>query len=224
MKSRRSASAGSTRRRGGGRGRHDDAGDETDDGAGLFDNPFEIRSDSAAEPDSAPELASPPPASPITEADRRDALDLITVTPHTAPPPAARDAAAPSGSASSEGSEPPESAIGHSAPAASTTVPAVEAAAEPAVAPGAGAVEGGAVAPSTSSPAQPAPGFLSPAPPRLRFESALVRLIATAGVVGIGTAVGAILVANDVAGWITGLSVSLVSVILAAVLWRSRRL
>ncbi len=51
-----------------------------------------------------------------------------------------------------------------------------------------------------------------------------MRLIATAGVVGIGTAVGAILVANDVAGWIVGLAVSIVSVILAAVLWRSRRL
>jgi hypothetical protein len=69
-----------------------------------------------------------------------------------------------------------------------------------------------------------AAGFLSPAPPRRRFESALVRLIATAGVIGIGTAVGAILAANEVAGWITGLVVSAVSVVLAAVLWRSRRL
>jgi hypothetical protein len=69
-----------------------------------------------------------------------------------------------------------------------------------------------------------APGFLSAQPVRIRAESVLVRLIATAGVVGIGTAVGAILVANDVAGWIDGLVVSLVSVSLAAVLWRSRRL
>jgi hypothetical protein len=68
------------------------------------------------------------------------------------------------------------------------------------------------------------PGFLSAQPARIRAESVLVRLIATAGVVGIGTAVGAILVANDVAGWIDGLVVSIVSVILAAVLWRSRRL
>jgi len=67
-------------------------------------------------------------------------------------------------------------------------------------------------------------GFLSPAPPRRGFESALVRLIATAGVIGIGTAVGAILVANHVTGWITGLVVSTLSVVLAAVLWRSRRL
>jgi hypothetical protein len=69
-----------------------------------------------------------------------------------------------------------------------------------------------------------APGFLPAQPARIRVESVLVRLIATAGVVGIGTAVGAILVANDVAGWIDGLVVSIVSVILAAVLWRSRRM
>ncbi len=67
-------------------------------------------------------------------------------------------------------------------------------------------------------------GFLPTRPGRLRIESVFVRLIATAGVIGIGTAVGAILVANDVAGWITGLAVSTLSVILAAVLWRSRRL
>jgi hypothetical protein len=42
--------------------------------------------------------------------------------------------------------------------------------------------------------------------------------------VGIGTAVGAILIAADVAGWITGLVVSIATVVLAAMLWRSRRL
>jgi hypothetical protein len=52
----------------------------------------------------------------------------------------------------------------------------------------------------------------------------LARLVATAGVVGIGTALGAILVAADVAGWIAGLVVSIVTVALAAMLWRSRRL
>ncbi|MGZ4683482.1 MAG: hypothetical protein ACXV8G_13565 [Acidimicrobiales bacterium] len=51
-----------------------------------------------------------------------------------------------------------------------------------------------------------------------------MRLIATIGVVAIGTVVGAVLGANDVAGWITGLVVASVSVALAAVLWRSRRL
>jgi len=55
-------------------------------------------------------------------------------------------------------------------------------------------------------------------------ESVLVRLIATAGVVGIGTAVGAGLSATSLSGWIVALVVSLLSVVLAAVLWRSRRL
>jgi hypothetical protein len=67
-------------------------------------------------------------------------------------------------------------------------------------------------------------GFLSPSPPRASVESIVVRTVATAGVVGIGTAIGAILVSANVAGWITGLIVSLVSVVLAALLWRSRRL
>jgi hypothetical protein len=55
-------------------------------------------------------------------------------------------------------------------------------------------------------------------------ESVFARLVATAGVVGVGTALGAILVAADVAGWATGLAVSMVTVVLAAMLWRSRRL
>jgi hypothetical protein len=68
------------------------------------------------------------------------------------------------------------------------------------------------------------PGFLPATPPRPRAESVLVRLIATAGVVGIGTAIGAILGAYDVTGWIVGLVASAVTVVLAALLWRSRRL
>jgi hypothetical protein len=67
-------------------------------------------------------------------------------------------------------------------------------------------------------------GFLPPEPERRAPESVLVRVIATAGIVGIGTALGAILVAADVAGWIVGLAVALVSVVLAALLWRSRTL
>jgi hypothetical protein len=67
-------------------------------------------------------------------------------------------------------------------------------------------------------------GFLSEGPTRRAFESVFVRLVATAGIVGIGTALGAILTAADVAGWITGLAVSTVTVALAAMLWRSRRL
>ena len=67
-------------------------------------------------------------------------------------------------------------------------------------------------------------GFLSEQPERRTFESVFARLVATAGIVGVGTALGAILIAADVAGWITGLVVSVVAVALAAMLWRSRRL
>jgi hypothetical protein len=67
-------------------------------------------------------------------------------------------------------------------------------------------------------------GFLSASPPRASAESVLVRLVATAGVVGIGTAIGAALSTSDIAGWIVALVVSLVSVVLAGTLWRSRRL
>ncbi len=81
-----------------------------------------------------------------------------------------------------------------------------------------------AAGPGVEPPPETVTGFLSARPARLGFESVLVRLIATAGIIGIGTAIGAALVAEDVAGWIAALSVSFVSVALAAVLWRSRRL
>lgn len=67
-------------------------------------------------------------------------------------------------------------------------------------------------------------GFLPPEPQRPRAESILVRVVATAGVVAIATAVGAIMGAQDVAAWTIALVVSLISVTLAAVLWRSRLL
>jgi hypothetical protein len=75
-----------------------------------------------------------------------------------------------------------------------------------------------------TAPTDPRRGFLPPGPPRLAAESVLVRLIASAGIAGIGTALGAVLVAYDIAGWIVGLVVSVVSMVLAAMLWRSRRL
>jgi hypothetical protein len=65
-------------------------------------------------------------------------------------------------------------------------------------------------------------GSLPEHPKRRAFQSVLRRVVATAGVVGIGTALGAILIAADVAGWITGLVVSIVTVTLAAILWQSR--
>lgn len=67
-------------------------------------------------------------------------------------------------------------------------------------------------------------GFLPVEPERKAAESVVVRVVATAGIVGIGTALGAILVAADVAGWIVGLVVSFVAVVLAAMLWRNREL
>ena len=51
-----------------------------------------------------------------------------------------------------------------------------------------------------------------------------MRLIATGGIVGLGVALGAVLVGQDVAGWIVGLVVSVVSIVLAALLWSSRQL
>jgi hypothetical protein len=66
-------------------------------------------------------------------------------------------------------------------------------------------------------------GYPPTEPRRAVIESFVARIIATAGVIGIGTAVGAILDASNVTGWIIALVVSAVSVVLAAVLWRSRR-
>jgi hypothetical protein len=83
----------------------------------------------------------------------------------------------------------------------------------------------GATGTTATDPAGPrARGFLSPSPDRRSFESVFVRVVATLGIVAVGTALGAILVANEVAGWIVGLAVSAVSVLCAAILWRSRQL
>ena len=56
------------------------------------------------------------------------------------------------------------------------------------------------------------------------FERLIVRLIATCGIVGIGVAIGAIMVSSNSQGWIVGLVVSIVTVILAGLLWSSRML
>jgi hypothetical protein len=70
------------------------------------------------------------------------------------------------------------------------------------------------------------PGTMIPARDRrrTRLETGLMRLVATGGVIGIGTALNAILISQNVAGWEAGLIVSLVTVVLCAVLWSSRRL
>jgi hypothetical protein len=59
---------------------------------------------------------------------------------------------------------------------------------------------------------------------RFGLERVVVRLVATFGVIGIGVALGAILAASKVQGWIIGLVVACVSVVVAGVLWSSRQL
>jgi hypothetical protein len=59
---------------------------------------------------------------------------------------------------------------------------------------------------------------------RTGIERGLMRLVATGGIVGIAVVLGAVLVGQDVAGWIVGLAIGLTSVILAALLWSSRQL
>jgi hypothetical protein len=59
---------------------------------------------------------------------------------------------------------------------------------------------------------------------RTKIERGFMRMVATGGVVGVAVILGALLVSQDVAGWIVGLAVGLTSVILAALLWSSRQL
>ena len=68
------------------------------------------------------------------------------------------------------------------------------------------------------------PTFIPAHRRRLGIESFFVRVVATGGIVGIGTALAAILGSQDVAAWIIGLAVSAVAVVLAAILWSSRTL
>jgi hypothetical protein len=59
---------------------------------------------------------------------------------------------------------------------------------------------------------------------RTKLERGSMRLVATSGIIGIAVALGAVLVGQDVAGWIVGLVIGLTTVILAALLWSSRQL
>jgi hypothetical protein len=81
-------------------------------------------------------------------------------------------------------------------------------------------------APAEPTLESPPPRTMIPARERRRSkpERILVRLIATTGIIAIDVLLGAILVSQDVAGWIVGLVIGLVSVVLAAVLWSSRQL
>jgi uncharacterized membrane protein len=57
-----------------------------------------------------------------------------------------------------------------------------------------------------------------------KLERGAMRLVATGGIIGIAVVLGAVLVGQDVAGWIVGLVIGLTTVILAALLWSSRQL
>jgi hypothetical protein len=59
---------------------------------------------------------------------------------------------------------------------------------------------------------------------RPALESVFMRVVATAGIVGICVALAAILASQDVQGWIIGAVVSTISVVLAAILWSARAL
>jgi hypothetical protein len=59
---------------------------------------------------------------------------------------------------------------------------------------------------------------------RTGVERGAMRLIATGGIIGIDVLLGAVLVGQDIAGWIVGLVIGLTTVILAALLWSSRQL
>jgi hypothetical protein len=59
---------------------------------------------------------------------------------------------------------------------------------------------------------------------RIGVESIFIRFVATGGVIGIGVAAAAIMGTQDIAVWVIGLVVSVLSVVLAAILWSSRTL
>ena len=59
---------------------------------------------------------------------------------------------------------------------------------------------------------------------RLPLEAPLMRVVASAGIVGIAVAIAAIMGSQGSQEWLIGLVVSVVSLVLAAVLWSSRRL
>jgi hypothetical protein len=59
---------------------------------------------------------------------------------------------------------------------------------------------------------------------RLPLEAPLMRAVATAGIVGIAVVVAVIMSSQGAQAWVVGLATSLVSLVLAAVLWSSRRL
>jgi hypothetical protein len=55
---------------------------------------------------------------------------------------------------------------------------------------------------------------------RRRAKFALTRVAATLGIVGVATAIAAVLGTQDVDGWVIGLVASVLSVVSSAALWR----
>src|SRR6478752_5257476 len=79
--------------------------------------------------------------------------------------------------------------------------------------------------PATREPRAERPGVMIPnRRKRLPLEAPLMRLVASAGIVGIAVAIAAIMGSQGSQEWLIGLVVSVVSLLLAAVLWSSRRL
>jgi hypothetical protein len=66
------------------------------------------------------------------------------------------------------------------------------------------------------------PNMLPAGRVRSAVERRFVRVIATGGIVGVGVVIAAIMASSNSQGWLIGLVVSVVSVVLAAVLWSSR--
>ena len=66
------------------------------------------------------------------------------------------------------------------------------------------------------------PNMLPARSQRGLFERTFVRIVATCGIVGISVAIAAIMASSNSKGWLIGLVVSVLSVVLAAVLWSSR--
>jgi hypothetical protein len=99
----------------------------------------------------------------------------------------------------------------------SGAAPPAEPLAEPA-SPATRAPESGAGAGGRSQ----SPNMLPAGRVRSGIERKFVRVIATGGIVGIGVAIAAIMASSNSQGWLIGLVVSAVSVVLAALLWSSR--
>ena len=96
---------------------------------------------------------------------------------------------------------------------------------EPRSEPPAGAPDAEREARRTERSAERRPGVMIPnRRKRLPLEAPVMRLVATTGIVAIAVVIAAIMGSQDSEAWLIGLVASLVSLVLAALLWSSRRL